>query len=132
MSGVYTNLAKKRSEQSNEVRGLGPVPHLSEKPDMQEEQDNRPSSPVRISPVSDMPQPHPGKKQSANGNKPTNLQTSKSLNALQVRNDKFDKYSTYLRPGFKKELKSIALERDCKDYEVLDEALSLFFQARKK
>jgi hypothetical protein len=99
---------------------------LPEKPAMQEEQDNRPSSPVLISPVSEMPQPR------ANGKKPTNRQTSKSINALQLKNDKFDKYSTYLRPGFKKELKSIALERDCKDYEVLDEALSLFFQARKK
>jgi hypothetical protein len=61
-----------------------------------------------------------------------NLQTSKSINALQLKRDKFDKYSTYLRPGYKKELKSIALERDCKDYEVLDEALTLFFETRKK
>jgi hypothetical protein len=82
MSGVYTNLAKKRVEQSNEVRDLGSVPHLSEKPDMQEEQDNRPSSPVLISPVSDMPQPHPGKKQSANGNKPANLQACKQVSVF--------------------------------------------------
>jgi hypothetical protein len=32
MSGVYTNLAKKRSEQSNEVRDMGSVPPLSETP----------------------------------------------------------------------------------------------------
>jgi hypothetical protein len=79
-----------------------------------------------------LPTPQKEKKSSTNGKKPTGRQTSKSINALQLKQDKFDKYSTYLRPGYKKELKSIALERDCKDYEVLDEALTAFFEARKK
>jgi hypothetical protein len=82
-----------------------------------------------ILPAVKTPQPQTGKKQRANGKKPA---ITKSINALQQRQDKFDKYSTYLRPGYKKELKSIALERDCKDYEVLDEALTLFLEARKK
>jgi hypothetical protein len=79
-----------------------------------------------------VPAPHREKKSATNGKKPAGRQTSKSINALQLKQDKFDKYSTYLRPGYKKELKSIALERDCKDYEVLDEALTAFFEARKK
>jgi hypothetical protein len=92
----------------------------------------RAQPPEDTSPVLDTPQPQGEKKHSSNGKKPANRQTSKSINALQTKQDKFDKYSTYLRPGYKKELKSIALERDCKDYEVLDEALTLFFEARKK
>jgi hypothetical protein len=46
--------------------------------------------------------------------------------------DKVDKYSTYIRPGYKKEIKMIALEKECKDYEVLDEAISMYLASRKK
>jgi hypothetical protein len=80
----------------------------------------------------DTPQPQPAKKPRGNGKKSATRQPSKSINVLQSKQDKFDKYSTYLRPGYKKVLKSLALERDCKDYEVLDEALTLFFEARNK
>jgi hypothetical protein len=76
-------------------------------------------------PVSEEPQP-PSEK------KPASRQTDKSINALQSKQDKFEKYSTYLRPGYRKMLKSIALERDCDAYEILDEALTAFFEARKK
>jgi hypothetical protein len=88
--------------------------------------------PEAIPPALDTPQPQTAKKPGVNGKKQASRQTSKSINALQPKQDKFDKYSTYLRPGYKKVLKSLALERDCKDYEVLDEALTLFFEARKK
>jgi hypothetical protein len=84
------------------------------------------------SPLSTPAQPQSGKKQRTGGKKPATRQTGKSINALQPKQDKFDKYSTYLRPGYKRELKSIANDRDCKAYEVLDEALTLFFEARKK
>ena len=88
--------------------------------------------PEESSPVSEEPRLPSEKKQAPNGKKPARRHTGKSINALQLKQDKFDKYSTYLRPGYKKELKSIALERDCKDYEVLDEALTFFFDTRKK
>jgi hypothetical protein len=39
MNGVYTNLAKKRAEQSNEVRDLGSVPPPPEKPVVPEAQE---------------------------------------------------------------------------------------------
>jgi hypothetical protein len=100
-----------------------------EKPREEQEKAARPPVATITAPVLESPQPQTGKKQRANGKKPA---ITKSINALQQRQDKFDKYSTYLRPGYKKELKSIALERDCKAYEVLDEALTLFLEARKK
>jgi hypothetical protein len=83
-------------------------------------------------PVSDEPHPPSEKKQAPNGKKPASKQTGKSINALQSKQDKFEKYSTYLRPGYRKMLKSIALERDCDAYEILDEALTAFLEARKK
>jgi hypothetical protein len=85
-------------------------------------------------PATDTPLPEEPVVQGAQdkAEKPADRQTDKSINALQPKQGKFDKYSTYLRPGYKKEMKSIALERDCKDYEVLDEALTLFFDTRKK
>jgi hypothetical protein len=57
---------------------------------------------------------------------------SKTANAQQTKSEKFEKYSTYLRPGYKKELKIIALEKDCKDYEVLDEAITQYLKNLKK
>jgi hypothetical protein len=124
MNGVYTNLAKKRAEQSKEPSTQGAVPPPSIG---QEEQ----VAPMGISPASTPapPQPQSGKKQNTPLNKPA---TGKSMNALQVKQEKFEKYSTYLRPGYKKILKSISNDRDCKSYEVLDEALTLFFESRKK
>jgi hypothetical protein len=77
-------------------------------------------------------QPDADKKQRAPLKKPASKQTGKSINAVQRKQDKFDKYSTYLRPGYKKELKLLALERDCKDYELIDEALTLYFATHKK
>jgi hypothetical protein len=101
---------------------------------IQEAQKNDPGthSPIAISHLATTQQSQTGKKQSTNGKKPANMQTGKSLNAMQQKQDKFEKYSTYLRPGYRKLLKSIALERDCDAYEILDEALTLFLEIRKK
>ena len=57
------------------------------------------------------------------------VQDGTTTNAQQAKTQKFDKYSTYLRPGYKKELKIIALEKDCKDYEVLDEAITMYIKS---
>jgi hypothetical protein len=51
------------------------------------------------SPVLPSLTPHAAKKQRASGKKSVPQQPSKSINALQLKTDKFDKYSTYLRPG---------------------------------
>jgi hypothetical protein len=99
---------------------------------MQETPKNTPAaSPLGDhAPVSSPPQVT--KKQRLPAKKPASQQLSKSINALQPKQDKFEKYSTYLRPGYRKMLKSLALERDCDAYEILDEALTAFFEARKK
>jgi hypothetical protein len=55
-----------------------------------------------------------------------------SLNRQQAEIDKFEKYSTYLRPGYKKKLQFATLERDCADYEIIDEALTKYFDPTKK
>jgi hypothetical protein len=130
---VLTQLDQKEAP-VNKLGNAPVAPSQMQSPPLEEQQETVPNTqlPKGSSPVLDIPQPQTGKKQSANGKKPASMQTGKSINALQLKQDKFDKYSTYLRPGYKKELKSIALERDCKDYEVLDEALTLFFEARKK
>jgi hypothetical protein len=103
-----------------------------EKPREAQEKAARPSVATITRPVLETPQPEKEKKQRTNGKKSATQQTPKSINALQLKQDKFEKYSTYLRPGYKKVLQTIALEQDCKDYEVLDEALTVFFEARKK
>ena len=56
----------------------------------------------------------------------------KTVNEQLSKSEKFEKYSTYLRPGYKRQLKIIALERDCKDYEVLDEAITQYFKSLEK
>jgi hypothetical protein len=99
MNGVYTNLAKKRVEQSKEPGKVGAVPPLSKTPVLREVQvaaQKQTREPVVI--------PALGQK----GKKAGNQQPSKSINAAQQKLEKFDKYSTYLRPGYKKELKVLA------------------------
>jgi hypothetical protein len=55
-----------------------------------------------------------------------------TLNRQQDKVNKFDKYSTYLRPGYLKMIKLAALEKECDSYEILDEALTLYFDGLKK
>jgi hypothetical protein len=125
MNSVYTNLAKKRAEQSKEPGNLGSVPHPPEKPIVQEDQ----VASMGISPASTPPQPQSGKNQHAPENK---LATGKSGNTLRLKEGKYEKYSTYLRPGYKKELKLIAADRECTAYDLLDEALTLYLSTLKK
>jgi hypothetical protein len=57
------------------------------------------------------------------------MQTSKPANPQT--GNKLDKYSTYIRADYKKELKRLALETDRSDYEVLEEAVAFYLQHRK-
>src|SRR3954453_8576603 len=50
----------------------------------------------------------------------------------QSKTQEFEKYSTFIRSTHKRKLKMIALEKDCKDYEVLDEALATYIAGYKK
>jgi hypothetical protein len=126
---ILTQLEEKQPS----ARADTPVPPSSERspaPAIQETHEQAPTTPLgdTTSPT----QPASGKKQRASGKNPAPQQPGKSINALQPKLDKFEKYSTYLRPGYKKILKNIANDRDCKAYEVLDEVLTAFFETRKK
>jgi hypothetical protein len=64
------------------------------------------------------------------------VQTQKLPSTLasepRVKTQEFEKYSTFIRSAHKKTLKILALENDCNDYEVLDEALAAYFDSHKK
>jgi hypothetical protein len=66
------------------------------------------------------------------GKQPAIQQTGKSGDTLRLKEGKYEKYSTYLRPGYKKELKLIAADRECNAYDLLDEALTLYLSTLKK
>jgi hypothetical protein len=55
-----------------------------------------------------------------------------TLNSQQPKADKFEKYSTYLRPGYPKKIKLLAVENDCDSYEIIDVALTQYFDDLKK
>jgi hypothetical protein len=50
-----------------------------------------------------------------------NPQTSKPANRQTI------KFSTYMQADYKKRLKQLALDKDCDTYEVLQEAIELYF-----
>ena len=61
-------------------------------------------------------------------NPQTHLSTSRSSNSLV---DKPEKYTTHLEPSLIKRLKLFATERDMKDYQVVRDALLLYFDKNK-
>jgi hypothetical protein len=127
---ALTQLEEKQS-QKQENPAVPPLPLPTPPQAIQETQDNaRPaSSRGDNSPTSASVQPE--RKQRAPGKTPAPQPPGKSVNATQHKLDKFDKYSTYLRPGYRKELKLLAAELDRKDYELIDEALTLYFANHK-
>jgi hypothetical protein len=101
MNGVYTNLAKKRVEQSKESLTQGSVPPLSEKPHRQEADKQE---------------------------KPANHQTRKPIKQSPADFDKVEKYTTHLEPSLIKKIKLAAIEKDMKDYDVVRAALKQYFE----
>jgi hypothetical protein len=61
---------------------------------------------------------------------PSHPAPSKSI--VQPKSQDFDKYSTTIRIEYRKKLKMLALERECNDYDILDEALAAYFDSHKK
>jgi hypothetical protein len=107
MNGVYTNLAKKRVEQSQEPGSGGLVPPLPEKTVPQAAQDKK-----------DMP---------------ANQQTSKpvKLSPALPDSEKVEKYTTHLQPSLVKKIKLAAIEKDMKDYDIVRAALNQYFENNK-
>jgi hypothetical protein len=63
---------------------------------------------------------------------PTNPQTGKTTSTQTGKTAKpeVEKYTTHLQPATIKAIKRYAVEHDTKDYEVVQEALDLFFQTK--
>src|SRR5918992_5543600 len=100
MNGVYTNLAKKRVEQSQEPQTQDSVPPLPEKPIVKKAQDK--------------------------GEKPVTLQTRKAakFSPAPPDSEKVEKYTTHIEPSLVKKIKLAAIEKDIKDYEIVRIALT--------
>ena len=63
---------------------------------------------------------------------PTNPQVAKTTSTQVDKTTKpqVEKYTTHLRPATIKAVKRLALDQDMKDYEVVQEALDLYFQLK--
>jgi hypothetical protein len=107
MSGIYTELAKRRAEQSKEPVSHGSPPPPSEKP---------------VVPVSQAKKAIPA---SMHTRAPVKL--SPTLPAA----EKVEKYTTYLEPSLVKKIKLAAIEKDMKDYELVKLALTQYFENNK-
>jgi hypothetical protein len=107
MNGVYTNLAKKRAEQSKEPVNLGSAPPPLEKSVGQTTQ---------------------GKK-----DMPVSQHTRKiaKLSPAPPDSEKVEKYTTHLEPSLVKKIKLAAIEKDIKDYEIVRLALTQYFENNK-
>jgi hypothetical protein len=107
MNGVYTNLAKKRVEQSQEPQTQDSVSPPSEKPMVKKAQDKK-----------DMP---------------VTLQTPKAtkLSPTPPDSEKVEKYTTHLEPSLVKKIKLAAIEKDIKGYEIVRIALTQYFENNK-
>jgi hypothetical protein len=107
MSGVYTNLAKKRVDQSTELLTQGSVSPPPEKPSVKKAQDKKA-----------MPVP---------------LQTPKATKLSPASSDaeKVEKYTTHVEPSLVKKIQIEAIEKEINDYDVVRIALKEYFERNK-
>ena len=107
MSGIYTELAKRRAEDSNGPRNQGSIAPRPEKP------------------VQQVPQV---KKAT-----PANQQTPKAtkLSPAQTDSEKVEKYTTHIEPSLVKKVQIEAIEKDINDYDVVRIALKEYFERNK-
>ena len=117
MSGIYTNIAKKRAEQS-----LASV--LPTEPKHAPQPEPAHTHPIR---TGERPADKPIEPQMST--KPqTHLSTNKSAHSPL---EKPEKYTTHLNPSLVKRIKVFATERDMKDYQVVRDALLLYFDKHR-
>ena len=109
MNGVYTNIAKKRAEQSKEPITQGSIPPPPEKPVVQVRQ--------------------------AKKEIPTNLKTRRraklSLAPALPDSEMVEKYTTHIEPSLVKKVQIDAIEKDINDYDVMRIALKEYFEKKK-
>jgi hypothetical protein len=100
---------------------------------LEETQVKKTPPPVVVSPAPKQPQSLPPIKQAAIVKKPTNPQVHKTTKKSPFVDsiEKIEKYTTHLEPSIVKKIKRYALDQDIKDYQVIKEALLLFFEKNK-
>jgi hypothetical protein len=117
MSGIYTELAKRRAEQSNGRGNQGSVLPLAGKPAVQKEQDKA------------------VKKQGPDGKKPAPQQTRRrvklSLAPALPDSEMVEKYTTHVEPSLVKKLQIEAVQKEINDYDVVRIALKEYFERNK-
>jgi hypothetical protein len=107
MSGIYTEIAKRRAEQSKE-----PVNHVSAPPP--------PEKPVvRV----------PQVKKDTSASQQTRQVTK--LSPALPDSEKVEKYTTHLEPSLVKKIQIEAIEKDINDYDVVRIALKEYFENNK-
>ena len=107
MSGIYTEIAKRRTEQSKEPVTQSSPPPLPEKP------------------VVHTPQV---KKDTL-----TSQQTRKvtTLSPALLDSEKVEKYTTHVEPSLVKKIQIEAIEKEINDYDVVRIALKEYFERKK-
>jgi hypothetical protein len=99
-----------------------------------EEQPNKPpSSPIVPSPASKKPPAQQGKKQSdeAKNHEIMKSRNSDTLSPTNNLKEKPLKYSMLINGNLIKKIKLLAAEREIKDYEVIEVALTEYFEKQK-
>jgi hypothetical protein len=109
MNGVYTNLAKKRAEQSKKPANLGDPPPPPETPIVPETQ-GKTDMPARLQ---------------------TRRRAKLSLAPALPDSEMVEKYTTHVEPSLIKKIKLAAIEKDIKDYDVVRAALNQYFENNK-
>jgi hypothetical protein len=106
MSGIYTELAKRRAEQSKE-----PVIHGS------------PPPPVKhVAPTSQIKKDTPTRQQ---------IRTVTNPSPAASDAEKVEKYTTHVEPSLVKKIQIEAIEKDINDYDVVRIALKDYFAKNK-
>lgn len=102
---------------------------------LEEKQETKTPSPVVKSPTSNQPTNFTKIQQSEAKTikKPTSTQVHKPTNGSPNvdPSEKPEKYTTHLEPSMVKKIKRYALDEDMKDYQVIKEALLIFFEKNK-
>jgi hypothetical protein len=100
---------------------------------LEEKPEKKDPSPVVSSPTAKKLPTQPIENQGDDGKKPakplTRKTASQSLTLPEI--EKPEKYTTRLEPSLIKKIRLDAIEKDIKDYEVVKEALNLYFNKRQ-
>ena len=107
MSGIYTELAKRRAEQSKEPVSHGSPPSFPEKQVVQAPQVKKATPPSQQTP------------------------TVTKLSPALPDAEKVEKYTTHVEPSLVKKIQIEAIEKEINEYDVVRIALKEYFERNK-